>query len=88
MPWRTAFPSVLPTVSVDELRGAGGSSLVVVCEELQWWSLVPRAGEWNAMVWYDRESGEPTMVRESGVCQGVWGQWELESRRLLAVVAC
>lgn len=64
MPWRTAFPSAIPTVTVDEVS-TGIGQLQVVCEELQWWQLVPRPGEQNAMVWYDRATGEPTMVRES-----------------------
>lgn len=65
VPWRTAFPTVLPGVSVVEVGHAECGSISVVCEELQWWQYVPRAGERNAMVWYDRASGEPTMVRES-----------------------
>jgi len=66
LPWRTAFPATLPPVVVEPLPTAPVSS-GVICTELQWWLFVPRSGEQNAIIWYDRDSGEPTLVCESTV---------------------
>lgn len=57
------FPETLPDVHIDVLEET--TEHEVVCDELQWWFVVPRAGETSAARWYDRASGQVTMMRET-----------------------
>ncbi|WP_152353859.1 hypothetical protein [Brachybacterium subflavum] len=58
-----AFPETLPEVRIDVLEQNTAQS--VVCDELQWWFVVPRAGETSSACWYDRGSRRRTMARET-----------------------
>lgn len=58
-----SFPETLPDVRIDVLEQ--GTLCAVVCDELQWWFVVPRAGETSSARWYDRESRRLTMMRET-----------------------
>lgn len=60
---RDGFPKKLPEIRVNVLEE--GTDRSVLCDELQWWFIVPRLGETTSARWYDRASGSITMARES-----------------------
>lgn len=57
------FPDGMPEVRIDVLEE--GTDHAVLCDELQWWFVVPRPGETTAARWYDRASGRVTRARET-----------------------
>jgi hypothetical protein len=59
-PWDLNYPATLPPVQVTPLVGGAGAA---TCHELQWWFAVPRIGDHFGGAWYDRATGELTMVR-------------------------
>lgn len=60
---RDSFPEKLPEVRIDVLEE--GTDRSVLCDELQWWFIVPRPGETTSARWYDRASDQLTKARES-----------------------
>lgn len=60
---RVCFPETLPEMRIHVLEE--GTDHSVLCDELQWWFVVPRPGETTSARWYDRASGRLTMARES-----------------------
>ncbi|HEX7350516.1 hypothetical protein [Brachybacterium sp.] len=57
------FPESMPEVRIEVLEE--GTDHSVLCDELQWWFVVPCPGETTTARWYDRATGQVTSVRES-----------------------
>lgn len=60
---RDGFPETLPEMRIHVLEE--GTDRSVLCDELQWWFIVPRPRETTSARWYDRATGRLTMSRES-----------------------
>lgn len=58
------YPAALPEIRVLPLSSTATVE-AIECNELQWWFIVPLAGETSRAAWYDRDTGALTRVRET-----------------------